>query len=180
MLKEAFDRSFFIFAVLALVTGTACYLKLGMGAFSESLLADAAMVGFLIPKLGAALLVAAFLQVLLPPAVFARHVGEERGVKGMAIASAAGMVTPGGPMTSFPLVTVMRDGGTGISSLVAYVTAWATNGLQRILMWEVPLMGAEFAIVRFLASAPLSIVAGALAKLQARALKADADGGSVA
>ena len=63
----------------------------------------------------------------------------------MAIATAAGTVTPGGPMTSFPLVTVLRDSGTGIGALVAYVTAWTTMGLQRVFMWEVPLMGAEFA-----------------------------------
>jgi hypothetical protein len=69
---------------------------------------------------------------------------------------------------------VLRDSGTGIGSLVSYVTAWATNGLQRVLMWEVPLMGAEFAIVRFVSSMPLGIIAGMLARLFPASLEAKA------
>ena len=90
--------------------------------------------------------------------------GEDAGLNGMAIATAAGAVTPGGPLTSFPIVTMLRDTGTGIGPLVAYVTAWTTMGLQRVFMWEVPLMGAEFAIIRFVASIPLAVVAGLLAQ----------------
>ena len=119
---------------------------------------------FLIPKLGAAVLIARFIQVLLPADFFGRYMGEEKGLKGMAIATAAGAVTPGGPMTSFPLVTMLRDTGTGVGALVAYVTSWTTMGLQRVFMWEVPLMGAEFAIVRFVASMPLPIIAGLLSR----------------
>lgn len=164
MLKEAFDRSFFTFAVLAVATGAACYIDLGSAGFSAALTDDVAMVAFLVPKLGAALLIAAFVQVLLPPSFFARVMGEETGIKGMAVATAAGTVTPGGPMTSFPLVTVLRDGGTGIGPLVAYITAWTTMGLQRVFMWEVPLMGAEFAAIRFISSMPLALIAGLIAK----------------
>ena len=163
--REAFDKSFWIFAVAALVTGIACYLVFGAESFGEALTEDATLVGFLVPKLGAAVLIAAFLQALVPPSIFAKYMGSETGLKGMAIASAAGTVTPGGPMTSFPLVTMLRDGGTGIGALVTYVTAWATTGLQRVFMWEVPLMGPEFATIRFLASLPLGIVAGMLARL---------------
>jgi uncharacterized membrane protein YraQ (UPF0718 family) len=168
MLREVFDRSFFIFAVLALATGVACYLDLGSEAFNAALLDDMTLVGFLIPKLGAALLIAAFVQVLLPPSFFARIMGEESGVKGMAVATAAGTVTPGGPMTSFPLVTVLRDGGTGIGPLVTYITAWTTMGLQRVFMWEVPLMGVEFAVIRFISSMPLGFIAGFIAKCMPR------------
>ncbi len=168
MLKETFDRSFFTFAALAVLTGAACYIDLGAEAFGAALGDDMAMVGFLIPKLGAALLIAAFVAVLLPPSFFARIMGEETGIKGMAVATAAGTVTPGGPMTSFPLVTVLRDGGTGIGPLVAYITAWTTMGLQRVFMWEVPLMGAEFALIRFISSMPLAIIAGLIAKCMPR------------
>jgi len=165
LFKRTFDKSFMIFAVLAIVTGTACYLVLGAEEFRSAIASDTALVAFLVPKLGAAVLVAAFLQALLPPSFFAKYMGEETGLKGMAIAAAGGTVTPGGPMTSFPLVTLLRDSGTGNGSLVSYVTAWAVNGFQRIFMWEVPLMGAEFAAVRFVASVPLSFISGSLARL---------------
>ena len=171
LFKEAFDKSFWMFAIAALVTGIACYVVFGSDEFGAAVAEDATLVGFLVPKLGAAVLIAAFVQALLPPSFFARYMGHETGLKGMAIASAAGTVTPGGPMTSFPLVLVLRDSGTGIGALVTYVTAWTTTGLQRVFMWELPLMGPEFAIVRFLASTPLGIIAGMLARLfPARAL----------
>jgi hypothetical protein len=45
------------------------------------------------------------------------------------------------------------------------VTSWSTLGFQRIVMWELPLMGPEFAAIRFLASLPLPFVAGLLSRL---------------
>ena len=129
---------------------------------TDALAEDVTLVGFLVPKLGAAVLIAVFVHALLPPSFFAKYMRHETGLRGMAIASATGTVTPGGPMTSFPLVTVLRDSGSGIGALVTYVTAWSTTGLQRVFMWEVPLMGPEFATIRFLASVPLGIVAGIL------------------
>jgi uncharacterized membrane protein YraQ (UPF0718 family) len=131
----------------------------------ESLVSDVGLILFLLPKLGAAFLIAAFIQVLIPRDRVGDWIGERSGLRGMAIASAAGVVTPGGPMTSFPVVTALHAAGTGRSALVAYLTAWSTLGLQRILTWEVPLMGVEFAVLRVLASLPLPFVAGAVARL---------------
>lgn len=161
--REAFDRSFLIIAALAVATGTACYLTYGTEVFAEALAEDVELVAFLFPKLGAALLIAAFVQVLVPPKLLATYMGSQSGIRGMAIATAAGTVTPGGPMTAFPIVTVLRDGGTGIGALIAYLIAWSNLGLQRVMVWEIPLMGPEFAAVRFIASLPLAIIAGLLA-----------------
>lgn len=164
-LREAFDRSFLIMAGLAVATGAAAFATHGPEAFSLALAEDAELVAFLFPKLGAALLIAAFVQALVPPKLIATYMGSRSGLRGMAIATAAGTVTPGGPMTAFPIVTVLRDGGTGIGGLVAYLIAWSNLGLQRVMVWEIPLMGPEFAAVRFVASLPLGIVAGLLARL---------------
>lgn len=174
--RDAFDTSFLIFAGFAILSGTACYVFVGLDAVTASLRDDSELVLFLIPKLGAAVLIARFIQVLLPPDFFGRYMGEEQGVKGIAIATAAGAVTPGGPMTSFPLVTMLRDTGTAVGALVAYVTSWTTMGMQRIFMWEVPLMGAEFAAIRLVASMPLPLVAGLISRLLPGAGRPPADG----
>ena len=47
---------------------------------------------------------------------------------------------------------------------MAYITAWATLGLQRVLVWDVPFMGAEFAFLRILISLPLPVIAGLIAR----------------
>jgi uncharacterized membrane protein YraQ (UPF0718 family) len=164
-LRQVFDRSFWIFTALAAATGAACFAVAGEAAFWASFREDAEIFALVMPRLGAALLVAGFIQVLLPRDKVARWIGERSGLRGIALASFAGMLTPGGPMTSFPLVTALHAAGTGRSALVAYLTSWSTLGLQRILAWELPLMGVEFATLRFLASLPLPLVAGLISRL---------------
>jgi len=65
-------------------------------------------------------------------------------------------------MLAFPLVIVLRNAGASTASLITFLTSWATLGFHRVLMWELPLLGPNFASVRYLASIPLPFVAGAL------------------
>jgi uncharacterized membrane protein YraQ (UPF0718 family) len=158
-----FGRSFYLFASLTVILGAVCYVTKGpdvlMGAVTEEL-------GFLLviaPRIAAALLLAGFVQVLVPRDLVARWLGSRAGLKGIVIASVAGAVTPGGPMTSFPLLVALFASGAHRGSLVAYITGWSIIGMQRVLVWEVPLMGSDFALVQVLACLPLPILAGWLA-----------------
>ena len=159
-LRNIFSRSFWIVASLTALSGAACYLVRGPEAFLATFKTDLELIALITPRLGAALLIAAAIQVLLPRDKVARWLGDQAGFKGMLIAMGAGMATPGGPMTSFPVVNALHEAGTGRRALVAYLTSWSTQGFQRILMWELPMMGLEFATFRFLVSLPLPIVAG--------------------
>ncbi|MFN8723202.1 MAG: permease [Rhodospirillales bacterium] len=163
--RAVFDVSFWVIAAMASVAGVACWVLFGPETVVETLGTDVELILFLLPKLAAAFLIAAFVQVLLPRDRIGDWIGERSGVRGIALASVAGAVTPGGPMTSFPVVTALHAAGTGRSALVAYLTAWSTLGLQRILTWEVPLMGVEFAALRFVVSLPLPFVAGLVVRL---------------
>lgn len=136
----------------------------GRDAFFASFRTDLQLVGLVVPRLGAALLIAASIQVLLPREKVARWLGEQAGLRGILLATGAGMLTPGGPMTSFPVVNALYEAGTGRRALVAYLTSWSTQGFQRILMWELPLMGFEFAAFRFVVSLPLPIVAALISR----------------
>ncbi len=161
----AFDRTFWIFVVIAIVAGVACWVLEGREAVMESLESDVRLLIEILPRILAALAIAALVQVLIRREAVARALGEEAGAKGIALAVGAGAVTPGGPMTSFPLVNALQDAGGGRSALVAYLTSWSLLGFQRILTWEVPLMGLEFTAIRFLASLPLPFVAAAVSRL---------------
>ncbi len=68
-------------------------------------------------------------------------------------------------MTSFPIVRALREAGTGRGPLVAYVTSWSTLGFQRVLNWELPLLGPEFTALRAIVSAPLPVIAGLMSRL---------------
>jgi uncharacterized membrane protein YraQ (UPF0718 family) len=175
-LRSVFDSSFWVFAGLAAATGVLCYVLIGPEAVVSSIGDDVALFVDIVPKLMAAMLIATFIQALLPRGKVADLIGERSGVRGVTIAATAGMVTPGGPMTSFPLVNALHDLGTGRAALIAYLTSWSTLGLQRILSWELPLMGVEFAVLRFLTSLPLPFVAAAVSRFLPRVPVGTSDG----
>ena len=114
----------------------------------------------LVPRMSAALLIGGFAQVLIPRELVTKWLGAGAGIRGIFIATAVGALTPGGPMLAFPLVVLLRQAGASPTSLITFVTAWATLGFHRILMWELPFLGPEFAFIRYLASIPLAIIAG--------------------
>ena len=81
------------------------------------------------------------------------------------MASVAGVLTPGGPMVSVPLLVVLANSGMALGPLVAYMTSWSLFGIQRIIAWEAPLMGWRFVLVRVVPSLAFPVIAGWLVKL---------------
>jgi len=163
--REVFGPTFWIMAGATLVAGAACWNLNGSHVVRESFRGDIDLLLFIAPRFGAGMVIAAFLQKLVHRDKVARYVSEGAGIKAVGIATIVGGLTPGGPMTSFPLVRALRDVGTGRSALVAYVTSWSTMGFQRILNWEIPLMGPDFALLRLASSLPLPIIAGLTSRL---------------
>jgi uncharacterized membrane protein YraQ (UPF0718 family) len=164
-LADTFGTSFWVLGLIAVLAGIACWQIKGPKAFRESFESDLDLLLFLAPRFGAAMLIAAFVQVLLPRDKVAKYVGDAAGPKAVAIGTVAGGLTPGGPMTSFPLVQSLQQAGTGRSALVAYITSWSTMGFQRILNWELPLLGPDMTLLRVAASLPLPAIAGLLSRL---------------
>ena len=146
------------------MSGGACFYVGGKTAVYDALAGDLDLLAYLLPRMGAGVLLAGFIQVLVPKDAVAGWIGEKSGLRGIAIAAVTGMLTPGGPVTAFSLVVALRASGADRSALVAYVTAWSLLGVQRLLIWELPLMGSEFALLRFTVSALLPIVAGLIAR----------------
>jgi uncharacterized membrane protein YraQ (UPF0718 family) len=118
----------------------------------------------IVPRIAVALGLAGLIWVLLPRDRITSLVGKESGIRGLLIAVAAGMVTPGGPSAAFPLLAVLAASGADRGAMVAYITSWSILGMQRILVWDVPFMGAEFSAIRFAVSVPLIIFAGLIAR----------------
>lgn len=147
-----------------IVSGAALYLLRGADAVAHALDSAWRLLLMILPSLGAGLLLAAALRQLLPSGAMARWMGEESGWRGLWLASAAGILTPGGPMAAFPLVLVLAQAGADRGALIAFVLAWALNGFQRVLVWEVPILGADFALLRFLCGLPLPVIAGWIAR----------------
>jgi hypothetical protein len=161
--RRSFDGTLLAFALIAVAAGYAVYAIRGEQAFQRSIDESWHLLLFIMPRVGAAVLIAAFLQILVPREVISRLIGEKAGIRSILIATIAGILTPGGPLTSFPIVVALYVSGANKGALVAYITAWAMIGAQRILVWEWPLMGTEFTLIRVGASILLPVIAGTIA-----------------
>ena len=153
------DPSTLVLAALAIVLAVVAYMKDPslplIGARNGF-----AMLGFILPRLVPALVLAGLMQVLVPPEVVSRYFGRESGMKAIVVASLAGVVTPGGPMVSVPFMVALAHSGAAMPPLVAYMTSWSLFGMQRIIAWEAPLMGWRFVLVRVIPSLAFPVLAG--------------------
>jgi uncharacterized membrane protein YraQ (UPF0718 family) len=152
---------------IAFVTAIAAILLWtthGAAAVMEALRDAWLLLLTVLPAMLAGLLLAGSLKQLVPPGALARWMGAESGLRGLIVAAIAGMATPGGPMAAFPLVLVLARAGADRGAVICFVVSWALNGLQRVLVWEVPLLGADFALLRLLCGLPLGVLAGLLAR----------------
>lgn len=110
-----------------------------------------------------ALLGAALFAQLIPQQWIVGLIGKDSGFAGIVIASLAGGLVPSGPFVSFPIALSLVQTGAGPAQIVAFLTGWSVYAFYRVMVWEIPTMGAQFTWHRMGASLILPIVAGVLA-----------------
>lgn len=135
------------------------------GRFAEGLAFAKEQLLVILPRLPISFFAAGFLAELLPKDQIGPLIGGESGFLGITIAALFGAMIPSGPIISFPIAIALAKLGAGTPQLVAFIAAWSSFMIQRLLMWEIPLMGWGFAWRRMVASVPLPFVAGILAAL---------------
>src|SRR2546428_7321372 len=141
------DPSTLVMAGLAVVFAIVAYLKdpsLPLIGARNGL----SMLGFVLPRLIPALLLAGLFQVVVPQEIVSRYFGREAGLKGLVMAMAAGVITPGGPMVSVPFLVALAHSGAALPALVTYMTAAALFRLERIIAGEAPRAGWKVGWVR--------------------------------
>ena len=140
----------------------------GTEALVRSLLSAGESILLVAPLIGGGLLVAGLVQVLIPKDAVSHWLGDKSGTRGLFIAEVAGALTPGGPYGSFALVYALGKSGADIGVLITYLTAWTTLSVLRLIVWELPFLGVNFALLRFVICLPMGIIAGLLARRLAR------------
>jgi uncharacterized membrane protein YraQ (UPF0718 family) len=162
--RKAFDWSSATIAIAVVVSAAVVYRRDGQARFLEILFSDVALFIDILPKVLAACLIAAFVAVLMPREVVLRWVGAESGFMGILIATLAGTICPGGPITIFPIAAAFVAIGADTGAAIAFITSWTLLGYARILVWELPFFGIDFVIWRTVISLPLPFIAGLLAR----------------
>src|SRR4051812_48004500 len=104
------DPSTYVLAAVAVILAIVAYAK-DPGLPLVGVKNGLSLLWFVLPRLVPALILAGLMQVLVPQAVVARHFGAQGGMRSLVIASAAGVLTPGGPMVSVPLLVALANSG---------------------------------------------------------------------
>ena len=164
------------YAAFGVAVGGYCYYLKGAEGFSMAIDVQVEMMAGMLPRITLAFGIAALLWVLLDAEKLKELIQKQRGVMQLVYATILGAITPGGPTSSFSILNLFLASGLGYVIGITYITAWSMLGVQRILIWDMPLLGIDQASLRFLAGFWLPSLAGLLAgwlfgKQQATSLK---------
>ena len=155
--------SWIILGILVLALTYYAFRKGGTDLVGESFAAGGNIFLKVLPNLFLGFAIAGFLQVLLPSELIARWIGKDSGNKGLLIGMVAGSLTPGGPFLHFPILASFLAKGAGVGPISAYIAAWSLIGINRFLVWEMPILGSQIALVRFFSSLAFPFIIGWLA-----------------
>ena len=163
--KSVIDGTLLLFVAVTIALGVAAWLRGGPEMLREglgnggSLLAKSALI------LIVSFVAAGFAEVLIPREVIPRALGVDSGLRGILLATGAGVLTPSGPFVAIPIAAAMERSGAGLAPLVAYVSAWGLLALHRLVAWEIPILGSRLALTRWAVCIALPVLAGLLARL---------------
>lgn len=155
-------RSWCIVGSLVVLCAVVAWQTGGPQRIGQALASGARLFVEVLPNLLLGFTLAGFLYVLVPSELVSAWMGERSGFRGVLVGSLAGMVTPGGPFTHFPILASFLSKGAAVGPVCAYIAAWALVGLNRIVVWELPILGPRITLVRFLASVGVPPLIGCL------------------
>lgn len=117
----------------------------------------------LVPSMLCALVAAGFIAELIPQRAIARLLGDDAGLLALPIAAATGLLLPAGPVIVFAIAAVFAKAGASSAALVTFITSWSIFAAHRILIYELPLLGASFLRLRLASAMIVPLLAGLIA-----------------
>ena len=168
--RKPFDWSTALITACMLTAAAVVYVRDGWDRFAAVFLGDVHIFVDILPKMGAGCLIGVFSTLLIPREMVARLVGAESGFRGLVIATFAGVIMPGGPMTVYPVAGAFLAAGADVGAALAFVTSWTLLGYARALVWELPFFGTHFVLWRMAVAPALPIIVGVLGRYAAKAL----------
>jgi uncharacterized membrane protein YraQ (UPF0718 family) len=124
------------------------------GNFSKSLIEMVTFVPFLFIIVG-------LFDVWVPKEKIQKHIGQESGIKGIALVVLLAMLQAGPLYGAFPVAYMLYKKGASIKNIFIYLGAFSSMKIP-MLGIEIGYLGIEFTLARTLVSLPLFIAIGYL------------------
>jgi len=149
---------------IALWAGTLVFAVLAWnrrdGTFAAGLRDSLKEFKFIIPRLTVGLIGAGFVAAVMPAGFVESMLGPASGLTGIVIAVVCGFLVPGGPVIAYALAAPALIAGAGLPQIITFLTAWNLYSSNRMLVWELPIMGRRFLVARGLLTLPVPFVVG--------------------
>jgi len=165
------DVSFFVLCIITFIVISIAYWMKGWNLPLAGLVQGGRMFWNVAPNLLLGFALAGIVQVLVPTEYVAKILGEDSGLKGILVATVAGALAPGGPYVNVPIVASLYESGAGVGPIAAFLTAWGIIPINRSLVYEIPLLGTQFALARYAASIIFPFVIGIVTPFIFRLIK---------
>jgi uncharacterized protein len=128
------------------------FVRLGTDGLIEGLEGSVALTKRALPITLLGMGLAGMLQVLAPPGVIGKYMGDDSGLLGLGIGMMAGLITPGGPYVMYPIGNALMTSGAGIGPMAGYVSTRNLVTVNRLVVWELPFLGWPFTLTRLIVS----------------------------
>lgn len=90
------------------------------------------------------------IMVLVPSSLIMEWLGPASGLKGILLASLAGVIIGGGgPPIILPIIASLLTAGAGVGPVIALLASWNLVSLRSLLIWQIPFLGAKLALSQF-------------------------------
>lgn len=125
---------------------------------------DACKTGIrVIPIIFFAFIIIGMVNNLIPKDAISSVIGEETGIKGIFLATLAGIITPGGTFVALPVTGTLLKCNAGIGSVVAYITAYSIFDITRMPI-EISFLGWKFVLIKWGSTLVIPVIGGLIAR----------------
>lgn len=145
------DLTFLILAALVFTAVAVAFWRGGWQLTLLGLMQAGQLVEMIWLRLILGLTLAGLVQVLVPRELIAKWLGHTSGLRGILIGSYIGVLMPGGPYVMLPLIASIYRAGAGVGPVIALLTGRALLGIQMLIVWQIPFLGVEIPLARYIA-----------------------------
>ena len=163
-----FDTSFWVLCVLCLLLAALAWARGGLPLEQQGFAGGGRMILRYSLVIAVSFIASGFAELLIPQQWMREALGETSGLAGILLGTGLGMLTPAGPFVAMPIAAVMLRAGAASGPVIAFLTAWSLLAVHRFIAWEVPILGWEFASLRYGVSLVIPVLAGLAARVVSR------------
>ena len=150
-LIKKLDTTFLFLVALVLMAAAVAFWRGGLDLTLLGLTRAGDLVQSVWLRLVLGFTLGGLVRVLIPSALIARWLGHTSGLKGILIGSYIGIIVPGGPYVTMPIIASIYSAGAGVGPVIALLTGRGLLGIQVLIVWQIPFLGMEISLARYLA-----------------------------